>query len=94
MEFFDSLFSGKRARRELHSFSERLKKLQDALGELNDLVVHRKMTAESALNAPPQNRRAHAFAAGVILEHEDQAAKPLLAVAKKEIRWLEAADAI
>jgi triphosphatase len=61
MEFFDSLFSGKRARRELHSFSERLKKLQDALGELNDLVVHRKMTAESALNAPPQNRRAHAL---------------------------------
>jgi hypothetical protein len=30
----------------------------------------------------------------VILEHEDQAAKPLLAVAKKEIRSLEAADAI
>jgi CHAD domain-containing protein len=70
-----------------------LKKIQDALGSLNDLVAHQKLAADVALKAPPQNRRARAFVSGVVLGREAEAVKPLLKVAIKEVRELHRANA-
>jgi hypothetical protein len=67
-----------------------LKKIQDALGSLNDFVAHRKMAIDAALKAPRKNGRARAFASGVVLGREDQAVKPLMKIAAKEVRGLEA----
>jgi CHAD domain-containing protein len=67
LEFFDSLFSGKRAQKKLVQLSGRLKSLQNALGSLNDFAAHREMTREAALHAPRSHRRARAFMAGIIL---------------------------
>ncbi len=70
--------------------SRHLKKIQDALGSLNDFVAHREMVVRAALQAPPQDRRARAFASGVVLGREDQAVKPLMKIAVKEVRGLQA----
>jgi hypothetical protein len=65
-----------------------LKKIQDALGSLNDYISHQKMAADVALKAPAQNRRARAFASGIILGREDEAVKPLMKAAIKEVHEL------
>ena len=51
-EFFESLFHSKRERKALARFSRHAKKIQDALGSLNDFLADRKMAAEAALHAP------------------------------------------
>jgi hypothetical protein len=68
--------------------STHLKKIQDALGSLNDFVAQQKMAAEVALEAPSENRRARAFTSGVLLGREDEAVKPLVKVAIREVRGL------
>jgi inorganic triphosphatase YgiF len=93
VEFFESLSSGKRDRKQMARLSKHLKKIQDALGSLNDLVAHQKLAADVALKAPPQNRRARAFVSGVVLGREAEAVKPLLKVAIKEVRELHRANA-
>jgi CHAD domain-containing protein len=82
VEFFESLYSDE-AQEELAQFSGRLKKIQDALGALNDFIAHREMATAAALNAPPQNRRARAFASGIIVGQEREAAKILTRSATK-----------
>ena len=84
VEFFESLFS-KRRRKTLDRLSKHLKKIQDALGSLNDFNAHRRMAAAAALHAPPKNRRACAFASGVIVGREEEAAKPLMKVAIRQV---------
>jgi inorganic triphosphatase YgiF len=93
IEFFESLFSGKRRQKELARLSEYLKGIQDALGSLNDLVAHRKIAMDVGLNGPARNRRARAFASGVVLGREDAAAKPLMKTAVTEVRKLRRVDA-
>jgi hypothetical protein len=73
--------------------SEHLKAIQDALGSLNDLVAHRKIAMDVGLNGPARNRRARAFASGVVLGREDAAAKPLMKTAATEVRKLRRVDA-
>ncbi len=90
VDFFEGLFPAKHARRRLSRLSRHLKKIQDALGSLNDFVAHREMVVRAALQAPPQDRRARAFASGVVLGREDQAVKPLMKIAVKEVRGLQA----
>ena len=51
-EFFESLFRSKRERKALARLSKHAKKIQDALGSLNDFIADRKMAAEAALHAP------------------------------------------
>ena len=63
--------------------------VQDALGSLNDFVAHRKLAVDAALKAPHRKERASAFASGVVLGREEQAVKPLIKVAAKEVRGLE-----
>jgi len=84
VEFFESLFS-KRRRKTLDRLSRHLKKIQDALGSLNDFIAHRQMAAAAALHAPPKDRRARAFASGVIVGREEEAAKPLMKVAIRQV---------
>jgi inorganic triphosphatase YgiF len=90
VEFFESLFPSKREQKQLARLSTHLKKIQDALGSLNDFVAHRQMAADAALKAPRQHRRAVAFASGVVLGREDQAVRPLIKIAAKEVRRLPA----
>ena len=87
-EFFESLFSSKRERKTLARLSKHAKKTQNALGSLNDFIANRKMAAEAALQAPPQDRRARAFASGIIVGREDEQARPLMKAAAKELRAL------
>jgi inorganic triphosphatase YgiF len=87
-EFFESLFPGKREQQQLASLSKRLRKIQDALGSLNDFITHKKMAADVALKAPAENRRARAFASGIVLGREDEMVKPLMKVAIKEVHQL------
>ena len=70
-----------------------MKKIQSALGALNDFVAHRQMAADAALHAPPQNRRARAFASGVVVGREDEATKPLMKKANREVGKLDRAAA-
>ncbi|MGY8664673.1 CHAD domain-containing protein [Bradyrhizobium sp. UFLA05-109] len=90
LEFFESLFPSRHERKEISGLSRHLKKIQNALGALNDFVAHRDMAVDAALKTPARNGRARAFASGVVLGREDQAVKPLVKVAEKEVRRLEA----
>lgn len=83
-QFFESLFRSKRERKALARLSKHAKKIQDALGSLNDFIADRKMAAEAALHAPPQDRRARAFASGIIVGREDQQTRPLMKAAAKD----------
>jgi CHAD domain-containing protein len=87
-EFFESLFRCKRERKALARLSKHAKKIQDALGSLNDFVADRKLAAEAALRAPSQDRRARAFALGIIVGREDEQARPLMKAAAKQLRAL------
>src|SRR5262249_3849732 len=78
----------KREKKQLAHLSGHLKKIQDALGALNDFAAHRDMVVDAALKASRQHRRALAFASGVVLGREDQAVRPLMKVAAKELRAL------
>ena len=90
VEFFGTLFPSKREQKQLARLSAHLKKVQDALGSLNDFVAHRQMATDAALKAPRQHPRALAFASGVVLGREDQAVRPLVKIAAKEVRGLPA----
>ncbi|WGD55464.1 CHAD domain-containing protein [Bradyrhizobium sp. CB1650] len=89
IEFFDSLFADKGEQKQLARLSKHLKKIQDALGSLNDFVAHHEMAVDAALHAPRRNGRAGAFASGVIVGREDRAVRPLMAAAGREVRALE-----
>ncbi|WP_407168867.1 CHAD domain-containing protein [Bradyrhizobium sp. ORS 111] len=88
IDFFESLFSSKREQRQLARQSKHLKRIQDALGSLNDFVAHRRLAVDAALKAPHRKERTRAFASGVVLGREEQAIKPLIKIATKEVRGL------
>ncbi|CAN7405624.1 CHAD domain-containing protein [Bradyrhizobium sp. LjRoot220] len=90
VEFFESLFPGKREHKQIARLSRHLKNIQDALGSLNDFAAHRKMAAEVALKSPRKDRRVRAFASGIVLGREDEAVRPLMKAAVKEVRALQA----
>lgn len=87
VDFFKSLYSD-RDQKELAGLADRLKQIQSALGSLNDFMAHRELATEAALAAPPANRRAQAFASGVIVGHEREAARELMRDASKELHRL------
>jgi inorganic triphosphatase YgiF len=88
VEFFENLFPGKRDQKLLARLSNHLKNIQDALGALNDFTAHQKMAADVALKASGQDRRARAFASGIVLGREGEAVKPLFKAAIKEVHAL------
>ncbi|MBR0826061.1 CHAD domain-containing protein [Bradyrhizobium manausense] len=90
IEFLESLYPGKREQRRLARMSKHLKRIQDALGSLNDFAAHREIAVDAALNESRRNGRVRAFASGIVLGREDQAIKPLMKVATREARGLAA----
>ena len=87
VDFFESLYRG-RDRNELASLSGVLKRIQSALGSLNDFMAHRELATQAALTAPPANRRAQAFVSGFIAGEEREAARGLMKDAAKELHRL------
>ncbi|MBH5402573.1 CHAD domain-containing protein [Bradyrhizobium sp. CNPSo 4010] len=87
VDFFESLYSDG-DQKELAALSDRLKRIQSALGSLNDFMAHRELATEAALTAPPAHRRAQAFAAGIIVGAERKAADGLMKDAAKELHRL------
>jgi triphosphatase len=87
VDFFRSLYPDK-SQDDLDCLSGRLKKIQDALGTLNDFVAHRQMARDAALHAPRKDRRARAFASGLLIGQEREGSKTLLITASKEIQNL------
>nr|WP_246556968.1 CYTH and CHAD domain-containing protein [Bradyrhizobium liaoningense] len=92
-DFFESLY-GDGDRKELAALSGRLKQIQSALGSLNDFMSHRELATEAALTAPPANRRAQAFASGVIVGQEREAAAGLMKDAARELHRLRRLRAV
>jgi triphosphatase len=84
VDFFRNLYPAK-AQAGLERLSGQLKKIQDALGALNDFIAHREIAVEAALHAP---RRARAFASGLLVGQERGASKTLLKAASKVMRDL------
>ncbi|WP_275199042.1 CHAD domain-containing protein [Bradyrhizobium sp. CSA207] len=87
IDFFGSLYRD-RDQSEVARLSDRLKQIQSALGSLNDFMVHRELATQAALEAPPANRRAQAFAAGFIVGQEREAAQDLIEDASMALRRL------
>src|SRR5262249_18158806 len=63
-QFFSELFRDNKARRRQKKFMSALKRLQDGLGDLNDIVVDKRLIASTA--APKR-----AFAAGLLTGREE-----------------------
>jgi CHAD domain-containing protein len=75
-EFFAGAFPGKKAARRRQHFVAGLEKLQDALGELNDIAVHAGLTerivdTQDARDKQREGRATKAFAAGRLSGHEE-----------------------
>jgi triphosphatase len=75
-EFFGGAFPGKKAMRRRSDFVAVLEKLQDALGDLNDIAVHaglseRIVDARDASGKLREGRAKKAFAAGRLSGHEE-----------------------
>jgi triphosphatase len=88
LDFFENLYPAK-ADKELKEFSASLKKIQNALGTLNGFIAHRSMATAAALRAPSRDRRARAFASGLLVGHEQEASRTLIKSAAKALRCLQ-----
>ncbi|HWA70829.1 MAG TPA: CHAD domain-containing protein [Polyangiaceae bacterium] len=80
-QFFESLFP--RAKSKLRAQLKVLKKLQDALGELNDMTVHSDLAAGIVDAVPPPDGSQAAFAIGVVMGKEECDVRPLLRAARR-----------
>jgi triphosphatase len=74
-EFFADLFPGKKASRRRAKFLSALERVQDCLGDLNDIAVHEDRITAIANRRGPSSRRPgsskRAFAAGLLTGRED-----------------------
>jgi inorganic triphosphatase YgiF len=90
-EFFAGAFSGKKAARRRRDFVAALEKLQDALGDLNDIAVHEGLTegivaAHDARGKPREGRAKKAFAAGRLSGREEARIASVLKDAERAYR--------
>ncbi len=69
-EFFAALFTTKRAHKRRQKFMPALERLQDELGDLNDIVVHEKRISEIGVHRRRSNPN-RVFAAGLLTGRED-----------------------
>lgn len=90
-EFYKSVFTGKKKEKRCDAFLEALKDMQDCFGELNDIVVHERLTAGIAKTPADRSPRParRAFAAGLLSGHEEARFKPVLAAAEHAFRAFE-----
>jgi triphosphatase len=86
-EFFADLFPGKKASRRRAKFLSALGRLQDCLGDLNDIAVHEdRITAIADRRGQGRRRRGspkRAFAAGLLTGREDARLDTVLASASE-----------
>ena len=90
-EFFTGAFPGKKAVRRRNGFVAALEKLQDALGDLNDIAVHAGLTerivdAQDARDKQREGRATKAFAAGRLSGHEEARIASVLKDAERAYR--------
>jgi len=78
VEFFATLFASKRAAKRLKRLIPILERLQDGLGELNDIAVDKRLAAIGIRRGSKPNR---AYAAGLLSEREDTRVAAAMAVA-------------
>jgi inorganic triphosphatase YgiF len=75
-DFFAALFPGKKSARRHEKFVARLKKLQDALGDLNDIMVHERLSqriVDGSNGARARKQRINkAFTAGRLAGREEE----------------------
>jgi CHAD domain-containing protein len=83
-DFFGHLFDGHKAKKRLSGFEARLADLQDHLGVLNDVAVHKKLAPKLVAGKPNAKIRARAFAASIVSGHEESEIEPLIKAANKE----------
>jgi triphosphatase len=80
VEFFASLFAGKRAAKRRRQFLPALERLQDGLGDLNDIAVHEQRIAALGIRRRRSDAK-RAFAAGLLTGREDARIEPAMATA-------------
>jgi len=78
-EFFASLFNGGKTRR--RKLAAVLEELQDVLGVLNDLSVHRELAGEFIRHGPVEGRPEKAFAMGIVTGREQTRFEACMAAA-------------
>ena len=83
VEFFATLFASKRAAKRLKRLLPVLERLQDGLGELNDIAVDEERLAAIGIRRGSNPNRA--FAAGLLSEREDARVEAAMAVATDSI---------
>jgi triphosphatase len=90
-EFYKSVFTGKKKEKRRDAFLAALKDMQDCFGELNDIVVHERLTAGIAQTPADRSPRParRAFAAGLLRGHEEARFRPVLAAAEHAFRAFE-----
>jgi CHAD domain-containing protein len=77
-EFLETPLADRCGRKKLNRFNRALKALQSKLGQLNDMTVHNRLSADFAQTAP-----ATAFAVGYLLGRESAHSEPLLQATKR-----------
>ena len=81
-EFFARLFSNKRMVKRRKRFLAALERLQDGLGDLNDIAVHEKHIAAMGVHHRRSNP-SRAFAAGLLTGREDARTEAAIAAANE-----------
>lgn len=79
-EFFSSLYMSKRAVRRRKQFLTALERLQDGLGDLNDIAVHEERISAMGIRDRPSNP-SRVFAAGLLAGREDARIEPAMTAA-------------
>ena len=90
VEFFATLFPGSRAAKRRRRFAAALERLQDGLGDLNDIAVHEQRMAAIGLRRR-RTSAGRAFAAGLLAGREDARTEAALAAATEALEDLAAA---
>jgi CHAD domain-containing protein len=86
VDFFTDLFSGSQVTRRRKKFLSSLGRVQDCLGDLNDIAVHENLIIDRILRL--QNTRKGAFAAGLLTGLEDSRQSGVMASASKALNSL------
>jgi triphosphatase len=84
-EFFGDLFPGKQAIRLRAKFLAALERVQDCLGDLNDITVHENIISDAAIRQRRAGRRG-AFAAGLLIRREDTRLNKVKAAAEAALK--------
>jgi triphosphatase len=90
-EFYKAVFPGKRQQKRRTAFLSALKQMQDCFGDLNDIVMHEKLTTGISKDSPARSSKGpgRVFAAGLVTGIEKARFKPGLAAAEHAFHAFE-----